>query len=315
MSRAAAVVGPGRVAATAGLIPGAVVDVVLIAGRRRAAALPPGAGIDVILVRGRRRRPWAAAWRAPNPPPAKPPPIPGAARTGSSAPRQRPCRRRHPRRLSAPTRGNRSRRAAGTCPADSSADIAAAGALPAGNTAAAAGRRLARPAAAAPPRIALRRALAAAGCPAAEQPAEESAARLAGRLLAVASLLRRLLGLLQFPLQPLDAVLRLGEGMFLHEGKLGDAIAGFGILVECLARSTRRRPGRPAAVPAGSRDRAGGKPDCWRGAADPGDKLADDVAFFVRHGVPPMGLSERPERAECGADRHSVQWWGSYRPW
>ncbi len=67
----------------------------------------------------------------------------------------------------------------------------------------------------------------------AEQPAEEAAT--AGLLTGLLRLLRGLLSLLQLPLQPLDAVLRLDQRMLLDERQLGDAVARFRILGEGLA--------------------------------------------------------------------------------
>jgi hypothetical protein len=83
----------------------------------------------------------------------------------------------------------------------------------------------------APARIALRRHCLRTGTSAAEQATEETAARLGSGLL---GLLRGLLRLLQFPLQPLDTVLRFGQCVFLYEGKLGDSIAGLRILIKGL---------------------------------------------------------------------------------
>src|SRR6185312_10903820 len=83
-----------------------------------------------------------------------------------------------------------------------------------------AGRRIARLCAALVPRRRLPAA--------AEQAAEEAAALLR-------CLLRRLMRLLQLPLQALDAVLRLGQRMFLHEGELGDPVAGLRVALELFA--------------------------------------------------------------------------------
>ena len=67
--------------------------------------------------------------------------------------------------------------------------------------------------------------------PAAEQPTEETAALL--RL--TPGLLRRLLRLLQLCLHLLHPIVRLGQRVLLHEGKLGQAVARIGVAVEQIA--------------------------------------------------------------------------------
>ena len=65
----------------------------------------------------------------------------------------------------------------------------------------------------------------------------------------------------------------------------------------------RQPPGRLAATPAGSPERTRGEARLLVGAPDPGNELGDDIAFFVRHGASPMGLSERPERDDVAPIR------------
>ena len=234
VTAAATVVGPGRIAAGARLIPGAIIDVVLIAGRSSTAALPPGPGIDIILARRRRRRPRAARLRAAEPAAAKP---------ASKALMRR--KQAHER-----VAGDHATRHASRCRQRRTEEPRAAALLEHAlliiwrilrrrggrlliiwllrlptRIAGLAPCRFAAPA-----RIALRRPRLRPISAAAEQPAEEAAAGFA-RLL---RLLGGLLGLLQFPLQPLDAVLRLHQSVLLHEGELGDAVACLGILGERL---------------------------------------------------------------------------------
>ena len=123
--------------------------------------------------------------------------------------------------------------------------------------------------------------------PAAEQPAEQAARRaLLGCPRGLLRLLHGLLGLLQFPFQALDAVLGLGHRMLLHERGLRQAVARVRVLLEqgadqgvgvAIDRRQRRlnRGGDGTGGQARLRLRL-----C---AADAGEELGDDVAFFVGH--------------------------------
>ena len=67
-------------------------------------------------------------------------------------------------------------------------------------------------------------------------PAEQATEQAAAALPALAlRLLQGLLRLLQIVLQALDAVLRLGQGCFLHEGHLGDAVSRLRVGIELVA--------------------------------------------------------------------------------
>src|SRR5690349_10751317 len=120
--------------------------------------------------------------------------------------------------------------------------------------------------------------------PTAEQSAEEATAgALLRRLL---RLLKLLLQLLVLVLQLLDAVLRLDQRGLLHEGKLCDAVARLRILLEFLGDqrvrvAIHRRQGR-----LGLRHGAEGGARVGRRAADAGDELVYDPAFFVGHVCP-----------------------------
>ena len=111
---------------------------------------------------------------------------------------------------------------------------------------------------AAPSRIALRRPRLLSISTATKQPTEKPAA-----LRRLLRLLRGLSGLLQLPLQPLDAILRLRQSVLLHEGELSYAVASLGILAEGLADEGVSLPvdWRNADCVAGT-DPAAAKPDC-----------------------------------------------------
>jgi hypothetical protein len=95
--------------------------------------------------------------------------------------------------------------------------------------------------------------------------------------------LHRLLCLLQLPLQPLDAILRLGQRVFLHEGELGHPIARRGIAVEHADQPVRLGIDRRQRLGRGRRHRAECRLSRRLCAAGAGDELGDDVTFFVGH--------------------------------
>lgn len=98
--------------------------------------------------------------------------------------------------------------------------------------------------------------------------------------------MQRLLRLLYLVLQPLDTILCLGQRVFLHERELRNAIARFRVFLQKLpdqgirvAVHRRERRLRRRNRAAANALRAGL-------TADPCDKLADYIAFFVCHACP-----------------------------
>ena len=273
----AARVGPAAAIAARGigLIPGALVDEPLIGRRRRAGV--PGALIDRALARRAHRRPPRA--RAHH----RTRPAEAAAITGMR--REQPHQRIADHHAAGHAGRRGQRRAEEARPAAlEHARLVARGVLRRRRGILRRRRVLRLRRSVVPHRARLRRRGGA--LPAAEQAAEEAATllRLLGRLLG------RLLRLLQRRFHLLEAVLRLGQRVLLHEGELGQAVARFRVAVEHLADQRVRlaidrrqrlwRRGRDRAAPwAGRRLRA---------AADAADEVRDDVAFFVGHAVPPL---------------------------
>ena len=94
----------------------------------------------------------------------------------------------------------------------------------------------------------------------------------------------RLTHLVHFPFQPLDAVLRLHQSVFLHEGGLGEAVFCLRIAHEQIADQAVRVRVHGGKLRNGGGNGAGG-PGLWgRSAAHPFHILGDDVLLFSGHG-------------------------------